>query len=1230
VLFPDVANETQVTVTLPNAITKVRGLWFEAGTWTTLTGPSTGSLTIGETLPVYGNAITVNSNYTAQSETNINIKVWIAGTAGTTRVITNQSEGGLRFGGDVDFGDRNLVIAGSRATHFNGKLIGSGSITVTTGENDNPTHLVLQTTANNFAPPPWSGALTAHNQAMVITRTISNVGTGTITAQSGGTIAWRNSLSNATSQYNATTQVMIKGQGVVRQTGIEPVGAIYSDGGLIRIYNGITFEGNTWLGARSGLNDVLHLVGEINAQGYDFVKVGPGLLVLQLPYNPNNPWGANAWGRMIIRGGLINTMSTLPSGNIILDGGMLSANIIRNLGPGPDQIQWQGDGGFAGRPDAYTLNGGAALTWGQQYFVGDGHALLLGSKHAGFNTNFTNDIDLGVSPIGQHREVRVEPSRNFLYANWAKIDPDAHAILSGKITSSDYTVIYDNDGNFADIIMPTTGLLKTGRGLLKLSNPMEQNMQGLFNSLWPAVIREGALLLARYGDGGGTSPWQPVQLDGGILGLNGGTSRSLGTGRGQIRWTNSGGFAAYDNTLWTLVVIGEDSSNPDLLEWGVTPHFLANGQELRFGHYTATGTILWRNDIELGLATRTIRVERGRDLNRADVEVWGNISSPNKAILEVVGDGRLDFVKPINSLRISHLRIKGAEVRLSRETYLAAADIITEISHGGMLTLDTMGSNLPEIIHSQVRINLNAGNLQHRSNMIGESYESSNLFTLLGGANSIHLHKFDELESFVPDMRYTIMSFIQGHRSATFNATNNNKTFATTDAVNNVRLQVDNGASLEIGGLAAHKVIPWMTVGGTDFAKTATSDGNTYIVAVNNYSGSYNTLDSNVRQSANTTVTLNSDKTINSLKLSGGTLALGTKQLTLNSGGLLSLGDRTITGTQSGNVTGRIRTPNGRPLYLHVYGENGGAGGRLTFSGDVMIRGWVDVVKTGPGQLILNSSLTHEIGSLYINQGMVSLGNDTSLRLGNNKRIYVGDGAGIDILQLAPNRWDQITRTNGLPAITLHGTPYSPHGPEYHSYTFNDPIGIGTPQAILRMGGNTKLHLSNLHIESRGTIDWVGGEVGLANILWLDTLTFSGPDAILFMRNWYEYEDFLLVRSNGFDLSYLQNVRFEGYENFPVLWRKYNENYYQITPFGSQIPEPSTYGAIVGTLGLGLWAWRRRKQRRVASTAHARGHFGARNILFPASAGAGRSGVGQCQTPSKSAAASTSAWGVCG
>jgi len=198
--------------------------------------------------------------------------------------------------------------------------------------------------------------------------------------------------------------------------------------------------------------------------------------------------------------------------------------------------------------------------------------------------------------------------------------------------------------------------------------------------------------------------------------------------------------------------------------------------------------------------------------------------------------------------------------------------------------------------------------------------------------------------------------------------------------------------------------------------------------------------------------------------------------LILNSGGLMITGNRTISGTTNtvGGITaiGTLTTDsNTRPLYIHNSGT-------LTFTGSARLNGGIDVVKTRTGSLIFNNNGTnvtqHTIGNLYIHQGTVELRGNGTLRV--RDRIIIGDGAGTDKLILPGNRWNPITQTGGgLPSITLHGTPYDPRGPEY-----------GGDQGILQLGGNTKQRIANLHIEGRGTIDWRGGEVGQANILWID------------------------------------------------------------------------------------------------------------------------------------------------
>jgi len=60
----------------------------------------------------------------------------------------------------------------------------------------------------------------------------------------------------------------------------------------------------------------------------------------------------------------------------------------------------------------------------------------------------------------------------------------------------------------------------------------------------------------------------------------------------------------------------------------------------------------------------------------------------------------------------------------------------------------------------------------------------------------------------------------------------------------------------------------------------------------------------------------------------------------------------------------------------------------------------------------------------------------------------------------------------------------------------------------------------------------------------------------------------------------LNQIVFEGYQDYFTTFKNYDNDYYQIYPFGAQpAPEPSTYGAILGAAGLGLWSWRKRTQR---------------------------------------------------
>jgi|GEM_PF-521436 len=74
-----------------------------------------------------------------------------------------------------------------------------------------------------------------------------------------------------------------------------------------------------------------------------------------------------------------------------------------------------------------------------------------------------------------------------------------------------------------------------------------------------------------------------------------------------------------------------------------------------------------------------------------------------------------------------------------------------------------------------------------------------------------------------------------------------------------------------------------------------------------------------------------------------------------------------------------------------------------------------------------------------------------------------------------------------------------------------------------------------------------------------------------------EYDGFrLLVRKDSEHLyASLERIGSQGYPSYKVELREYDSNYWQIVP---RLPEPATYGAIFGAVGLGLAVWRKRRR----------------------------------------------------
>jgi len=93
--------------------------------------------------------------------------------------------------------------------------------------------------------------------------------------------------------------------------------------------------------------------------------------------------------------------------------------------------------------------------------------------------------------------------------------------------------------------------------------------------------------------------------------------------------------------------------------------------------------------------------------------------------------------------------------------------------------------------------------------------------------------------------------------------------------------------------------------------------------------------------------------------------------------------------------------------------------------------------------------------------------------------------------------------------------------------------------------------------------------------LYLDDLIISDA-GLLTIKDWQDGRDFLLVRKTSANLAdALTKMAFEGYDRNNIHLRDYNRDYWQI----SSLPESTTYGAIISTVGLALAAWQRRRKR---------------------------------------------------
>lgn len=651
------------------------------------------------------------------------------------------------------------------------------------------------------------------------------------------------------------------------------------------------------------------------------------------------------------------------------------------------------------------------------------------------------------------------------------------------------------------------GLVKTGEGTL--------NLTGTNSYSGATVIQGGALR-------GNVSSSSNLVLDGGVRELTGNFTGSLGTGAGQVRWAGDGGFSASgSNRTVTL-----NNNATTALTWGSTANFVGNGNSLILGSSSANRTLIFNNTLNLGGANRTIRVVDGSATT--DARMNRIISNGS---LTVVGDGNLAF-RGGNHTLAGTVTVKGATVTLESNGNMNSVSGLT-VQDGGTFRMDNVVSNDSTRFANSAGVNLNGGTLAYTGRTSnGNTTETIGAINLTGGASTIDIVNNRS-------NRYTRLTASSLNRTdgATVNFTNSTTTNGTYSNTGNTPQMLFSSAPTTDDGILAYA-----TVNGTSFASV--SGG--YITAAASADGSW---------ASGTNVSLGdgsfnlggaTDRDVNSVRLNGGgttALNFSGRNLDIESGGLLVTGG----GEKSFTGSGTLFSSSGE-LIAHIYGSGGlDIGVILADDG----ANPVDLTKTGGGTLTLSGSEANTFtGDVYLNDGTLALDKsaNTTAITGD---IYVGDGRGTDILQI--NNDEQIADTANL---TLYGSEW---GGET-ILQFNGSGGEGVIESF-----------ASLTIDGVAIIDFAGGNVCDANFLYLDDLLMSTPDSLLYIRNWIDYTDFLLVRNDAAIDDILPQIYFEGYGP-GSYWEPYDSEYSRITP----VPEPGTYGAIFIALATGVIFWRRR------------------------------------------------------
>ncbi len=437
-------------------------------------------------------------------------------------------------------------------------------------------------------------------------------------------------------------------------------------------------------------------IGAILIGSGGLTETGYGTLEL-MPTSSNTYTGmttvsdSSSSGDTILR---LSTSGALPGSNLKLDGGVVelaAGDFTRSLGSGTGQVQFTSNGGgFAAVGANRVVNlGGVSgpLTWGSGSFLPSGAPLILGSPSDDSTVDFQNPLNLGSGT----QTIQVN-------SGYATVDAQLSGVLSGSggLSLPGYGTLRLTASN------TYTGTTTVSGGILRLSNA-------------------GAL----PGGTAATSTGSNLTLDGGVVELAAGDfTRDLGSGQGQVQFTNNGGgFAAVGaNRVVNL-------SSSATLTWGATPCFLPSGGTLTLGSPSADSTLDFQNPMDLGSGTQTVQVYLGSA--SVNARLSGVLSDSGG--LTVTGGGNLELTT--SNTYTGATTVSGGILRLSNAGALPGGTAAT--STGSNLTLD---GGVVELAAGDFTRSLGSGpgQVQFTSNGGG--------FSAVGANRVVNLQQFGDLD----------------------------------------------------------------------------------------------------------------------------------------------------------------------------------------------------------------------------------------------------------------------------------------------------------------------------------------------------------------------------------------------------------------------------------------------------------------------------------------------------